>query len=82
MCTVQEAIGQQVGEIEEVAYAGARDDPKAAMQWLGIRAHKTWGKKTEVAVTVETHPIKQIVMHSTTQQIEDRFPIEAEFTDE
>ena len=63
-CRVQAAIGEQVGQVEEVAYSGAMNDSKAAMQWLGIRAHKTWGKKDAPLVKIESHPIKQIVVHS------------------
>ena len=84
VCTVQRAIGQQVGEIEEIAYAGAKSDPKAAMQWLGIRASKTWQKKSEVAVVVDARPINRIVMHTAnkTKQIEECAPTEAEFVDD
>jgi hypothetical protein len=83
VCRVQEAIGQQVGEIEEVAYAGAQHDSKAAMQWLGLRAPKTWAKKDAPAVVIETHPIKQIVIHSgDVQQIEEHRPAELEGADD
>lgn len=83
VCTVQEAIGKQVGEIEEVAYIGARDDPKAAMQWLGIRAHKTWGKKSEVAVKIDSHQIKQVIIHNedVAPRLEECTSTEAEYLD-
>ena len=63
VCKVQEAIGQQLGDIEEVAYAGAMNDPKSAMQWLGVRHQRVWAKKEMPAVVIETHPIKKIVVH-------------------
>lgn len=68
VCRVQEAIGQQVGEIEEVVYEGAKRDSKMAIQWLGVR-HPTgaWTKKEAPAVVIETHPIKQIVIHEPAQ---------------
>jgi hypothetical protein len=80
VCTVQEAIGQQVGEIEEVAYAGAMSDPKAAMQWLGIRHSAAWQKKEAPAVVIETHPIKQIIIHEP-MQLEEGNTTEAEYID-
>lgn len=63
VCKVQEAIGQQLGDIEEVAYAGAMSDSKSAMQWLGVRHQSVWAKKEIPAVVIETHPIKKIVVH-------------------
>jgi len=81
VCRVQEAIGQQIGDVEEVAYAGALDNSKAAMQWLGVRARKTWGKNDTPLVNIETHPIKQIVIHNEdVQQIKENNPVEAEHT--
>lgn len=83
VCRVQEAVGNQIGAVEEVAYEGALNSSKDAMNWLGIRAPKTWGKKSEVNMTLETRPIKQIVIHAgdNIRQIEDGNTEEAEFED-
>lgn len=81
---VQKAVGEQVGAIEETAYMGALEDAKSAISWLERRAPNQWGKPIAPAVVVETHPIKQIVMHSNKSDVKkltEPDSIEAEYED-
>ena len=43
---------------------GALEDAKSAISWLERRAPNQWGKPIAPPIVVETHPIKQIVIHS------------------
>lgn len=83
-CEVQRAVGEQIGSIEESAYNGALEDPKSAIAWLERRVPKQWAKQLAPPVVVETHPIKQIVIHSGEEepkQLVEPDSVEAEFED-
>jgi len=41
---IQKAAGEQVGLVEETAYAAALEDGKSAISWLERRASNQWGK--------------------------------------
>ena len=81
---VQKAVGEQVGAIEETAYIGALEDAKSAISWLERRAPNQWGKPIAPPVVVETHPIKQIIIHAIegdTKQLSAQTSIDAEYED-
>lgn len=81
---VQKAVGEQVGLIEATAYAAAMDDGKAAIAWLERRAPKQWAKQVAPPVVVETHPIKQIIIHAgedDPKQLAEADAVDAEYED-
>ena len=82
---VQKAHGEQVGIIEEMAYQAALEDGKSAISWLERRAPNQWGKPVAPPIVVETHPIKQIIIHAgegDIKQLTTGDVVEAEYEDE
>lgn len=81
---VQQALGEQVGLVEEAAYLGAIEDGKSAIAWLERRASKQWSKPIAPPVIVETHPIKQIIIHAgegDIKQLKESDSMDAEYED-
>lgn len=81
---IQKAVGEQVGLVEETAYLGALEDSKSAIAWLERRASGQWSKPIAPPVVVETHPIKQIIIHAgegDVKQLSPYTPTDAEYED-
>lgn len=85
VCSVQEAVAEEFGKLEEVAYKGALNDDsgKTAIELLGRRRPKTWAKQVAPPLVIESHPIKQIIIHGSgdVKQLEEPMAVEAEFED-
>jgi len=83
-----EAEATKYGALEEVAYNGAINDEtgRTAIEVLQRRRPVEWAKQLAPALVIESHPIKQIIIHGSeqlegTKQLEEPKAIEGEFED-
>ena len=79
-----EAFGDAYGLLEEVAYSGALNDEtgRTAIEVLQRRRPRDWAKQVAPAVLIESHPIKQIIIHgSEPKQLVEPNSVEAEYED-
>ena len=78
------AEAELYGELEEHAHIGAMSDDtgRLAVELLQRRRPKDWAKQVAPAVMIESHPIRQIVIHgSDVKQLEEATSVEAEYED-
>lgn len=80
---VHDAEATSFGILEEQAYTGATNDDtgRMAIELLQRRKPHLWAKQVAPAVMIESHPIKQIVIHGSEVKELEEGTVEGEYED-
>jgi len=81
-CFTTKAWGERNLVLEKMVHAGAMEDARLALEVLARTQPKVWGKQVAPPIVIQSHPIRQIVIHSSDPKLlEEPIATEAEFED-